>query len=114
MRQAFVLIAVAALILAGCVQQAAYATPTPTPTPTPLPTATAPQPTADLKACSQDSDCVPSTCCHAPDCANRVAINRTVCTLLCTAVCEGPLDCGAGSCGCVSGRCAVVPAAIGK
>ena len=31
------------------------------------------------------------------------------CTLMCTMVCSGPLDCGAGSCGCVNGRCSVVP-----
>jgi len=24
-------------------------------------------------------------------------------------VCEGPLDCGAGSCGCVKGKCSVIP-----
>jgi len=29
---------------------------------------------------------------------------------MCTASCEGPLDCGAGSCGCVKGKCSVVPA----
>ncbi len=99
-------IVLAVALAAGCVQQSA---PTPVPTATANPTPTPPQ-TADLKACSQDSDCVPSTCCHAPDCANRVAINRTVCTLLCTDVCSGPLDCGAGTCGCVNGGCAVVPA----
>lgn len=29
---------------------------------------------------------------------------------MCTMSCEGPLDCGAGSCGCVNGTCSVVPA----
>ena len=29
---------------------------------------------------------------------------------MCTASCEGPLDCGAGSCGCVNRRCDVIPA----
>jgi hypothetical protein len=28
----------------------------------------------------------------------------------CTMSCQGPLDCGAGSCGCVKGTCSVVPA----
>jgi len=27
---------------------------------------------------------------------------------MCTAGCEGPLDCGAGSCGCVNGTCSVI------
>ncbi len=34
-----------------------------------------------------------------------------VCNLLCTASCEGPLDCGAGRCGCVNGICSVIPSA---
>lgn len=29
---------------------------------------------------------------------------------MCTASCEGPLDCGAGSCGCVDKKCSVIPA----
>ena len=64
-------------------------------------------------ACKMDSvkavpDCVPAQCCHpsscvnfdyAPDCTNTV----------CTMSCEGPIDCGAGSCGCVNGKCEVIP-----
>jgi hypothetical protein len=30
--------------------------------------------------------------------------------MMCTAVCAGPLDCGAGSCGCVDGKCSIIPA----
>jgi hypothetical protein len=29
------------------------------------------------------------------------------CNLMCTESCEGPIDCGAGSCACVEGQCAV-------
>jgi hypothetical protein len=61
--------------------------------------------TEDL--CVVDEDCVPASCCHpdscvikekAPDCSDA----------FCTAVCSGPLDCGAGSCGCVENKCEVI------
>jgi len=61
-----------------------------------------------LTACTQDSDCVPAECCHPSSCINKDY--KEVCTLLCTASCEGPIDCGAGHCGCVNGQCGVVPA----
>jgi len=57
--------------------------------------------------CSVDADCVPAQCCHptgavtkadAPDCS----------ATLCTASCEGPLDCGAGEIKCLSNKCSVV------
>ena len=57
--------------------------------------------------CSVDADCTPAQCCHptgaihkadAPDCGG----------VLCTASCEGPLDCGAGEIKCVSNRCTIV------
>lgn len=59
-------------------------------------------------ACIADEDCVPAQCCHptsvvnkkfAPDCEG----------IVCTAVCEGPLDCGAGRPACVSSRCVIMP-----
>jgi hypothetical protein len=59
-------------------------------------------------SCTTDSDCVPAQCCHPTSCMNKAY--KHVCTLLCTASCEGPIDCGAGSCGCVNGRCSVGPA----
>jgi hypothetical protein len=63
----------------------------------------------DNQTCTMYADCVPAQCCHPASCVNhQEAIH--VCNLLCTASCEGPLDCGAGSCGCVNGRCSVVPA----
>ncbi len=58
--------------------------------------------------CESDSDCVGSTCCHPASCINRAY--RGACNELCTQVCTGPLDCGAGSCGCVNNRCVVIPA----
>ncbi|MDD1653339.1 MAG: hypothetical protein LUQ64_02210 [Methanomicrobiales archaeon] len=88
-------------------------TPTPTPTPTvttPVPPTTVsptPTPTVDRTACTVNSDCVPEQCCHPTSCINKEF--KGVCTLLCTMSCEGPIDCGAGHCGCVSGTCRVVP-----
>jgi hypothetical protein len=57
--------------------------------------------------CGVNSDCVGSTCCHPTSCINKAY--KGVCDGACTAVCEGPLDCGAGSCGCVNNRCTVIP-----
>lgn len=57
--------------------------------------------------CQYIDDCVPAECCHPSSCINRAY--KGVCNLACTESCEGPLDCGAGSCGCISGRCVVVP-----
>lgn len=61
-------------------------------------------PQVDRK-CSSDSDCVPEQCCHPTSCINKAA--KKPCDVLCTQVCEGPIDCGAGSCVCVNGQCAV-------
>jgi hypothetical protein len=63
----------------------------------------------DNQTCTTDADCMPAQCCHPTTCVNQQEAIH-VCNLLCTATCEGPLDCGAGSCGCVNGRCSVVPA----
>ena len=57
--------------------------------------------------CSVDADCVPAQCCHPSSAANKE--NAPDCRgLLCGAVCEGPLDCGAGKIACVSNRCTIV------
>ncbi len=71
------------------------------------PETTTGEPQPDIQACKSDSDCVPNLCCHPTNCINRVY--KGVCTELCTNACLGPLDCGAGSCGCINGKCAVVP-----
>jgi len=57
--------------------------------------------------CLSDSDCAGSECCHPTRCINKAF--KGVCDVLCTQVCLGPLDCGAGSCKCVNNICAVVP-----
>ena len=66
---------------------------------------------AGTRSCLADSDCVPEQCCHPTSCINSAS--KGVCTLLCTNVCDGPLDCGAGYCGCVQGSCSVVPRTTG-
>jgi len=60
--------------------------------------------------CSTDSDCVPEQCCHPTACINKedkkpcLNVNGQA---ICSQVCEGPLDCGAGTCVCVNGKCSV-------
>jgi polar amino acid transport system substrate-binding protein len=61
----------------------------------------------ETRTCSVDSDCVPEQCCHPTSCINKSY--KGVCNELCTAVCDGPIDCGAGHCGCVNGTCQVLP-----
>jgi Na+-transporting NADH:ubiquinone oxidoreductase subunit NqrF len=57
--------------------------------------------------CEIDSDCIPDSCCHSQSCANKSYVLN--CTgVFCSAVCSGPLDCGAGQCGCVKNKCEVV------
>lgn len=60
------------------------------------------------KKCSADSDCFPSSCCHAADVVN--AANKPNCnSVLCTAECEpNTLDCGQGEIRCVSGGCTAI------
>lgn len=59
------------------------------------------------KECQQDSDCAPVCGCHSNSCTP--VINKTECErVLCTQDCSGPLDCGAGYCGCVNGKCRVI------
>ncbi|VVB77685.1 Uncharacterised protein [uncultured archaeon] len=62
--------------------------------------------TNTVRLCSQDSDCTGKQCCHPNSCINKNY--KEPCNLLCTNVCEGPLDCSAGSCGCVNGKCSVI------
>ena len=61
------------------------------------------------QTCTADTDCIPAQCCHPTSCMNQGSVR--VCNLFCTASCEGPLDCGAGRCGCVNGICSVIPSA---
>lgn len=64
--------------------------------------------TTAAEQCSVDADCVPAQCCHPTSAVNKA--NAPDCAaVLCTAVCEGPLDCGAGEIKCVSNKCTIVP-----
>ncbi len=103
----FPVICIVVVLLAGCtappLDEATNTTP-PTSAVTTIP--------FDNQTCTSDADCVPAQCCHPTSCVHQASI--TVCNLFCTASCEGPLDCGAGSCGCVNGRCSVIPAASSK
>lgn len=57
--------------------------------------------------CRNDKDCSPVCGCHPNSC---VLVNtKPDCKeMLCSMECSGPLDCGAGYCGCVNGKCNVV------
>ena len=57
--------------------------------------------------CFVDTDCAPAQCCHPLSAVNKASAPDCGGTL-CTAVCEGPLDCGQGEIKCVSNRCTVV------
>jgi hypothetical protein len=100
------LICIAAVFLAGCTQN----NPPPVvPVTTTMPPATATTVPVDSQTCTTDADCVPAECCHPNSCVSQAA--KPVCNdIMCTMSCEGPLDCGAGSCGCTNGRCSVIQA----
>ena len=60
-----------------------------------------------IKECVVDSDCVAASCCHANLCVS--ADKEPDCKgMLCSMECSGPLDCGAGACRCINGKCDVV------
>ena len=79
-----------------------------TPVATPVVT-TVPLP---VQNCMVDDDCVPAECCHPTSCINKA--EKSVCNVMCTMSCEGPIDCGAGHCGCVNGKCSVVASTVSK
>ena len=57
--------------------------------------------------CKIDNECVPESCCHPESCVSKD--KSTDCSnIFCSQVCLGPLDCGAGNCGCVKGKCEVI------
>lgn len=108
---AIILICIAAITVAGCTTQPAAPAGTGTIPSSPAiqPVASSPSP-APAAECTRAADCVPAECCHPADCVP--ASQAPVCgDIMCTAVCMGPLDCGAGSCGCAGGKCIIVPAA---
>jgi len=102
-------ICIVMISVTGCTTQSggpAGTSTTPAPlTQTPPLTTVSPVPVAE---CTHYTDCVPAECCHPSSCVKES--DRPSCTgIYCTMVCSGPLDCGAGSCGCVNGKCRVVP-----
>jgi hypothetical protein len=58
--------------------------------------------------CTSNAECVPAQCCHPSSCTSTSFAPNCE-GIGCTAVCQGPIDCGAGHCECVKGACAVVP-----
>jgi len=104
------LLCILLLVLAGFIMVSGCTAGNP-PVVTVSPTQTLPPPVvtapATAQSCTTDDDCVPAQCCHPTSCTNKA--NKGVCNLMCTMSCEGPIDCGAGSCGCVNGKCSVVP-----
>jgi hypothetical protein len=59
------------------------------------------------KECEKNEDCVQECGCHVKNCIPK--IKREECPILfCTEVCQGPLDCGAGHCGCVNNKCEII------
>ena len=106
---ALVLVCIAAILLSGCTSQQPPGAIGVPPSVTPSPSAGTPADAGNsLTACTNDADCVPAQCCHPSGCINRA--DKGVCNEMCTMNCAGPLDCGAGSCGCVRGSCSIVPA----
>jgi hypothetical protein len=61
----------------------------------------------DIYTCQSDSDCVPVSCCHPDSCVNIEKMPNCK-RVLCSMDCEGPLDCGAGHCRCLNGKCSIV------
>lgn len=103
----FLLICIVAAATAGCTDGSPpAATPAPAPSPS---AAVVPATPGDAQACTIDTDCVSAECCHPKSCTGKAAVPPCD-TVMCTMSCEGPIDCGAGSCRCVNGKCRVVPA----
>jgi hypothetical protein len=64
-----------------------------------------PKSIGNISECESSSDCAPAGCCHAGSCVS--ADKKPDCSgIFCTQECvPGTLDCGQGSCACVSGKC---------
>ncbi len=58
--------------------------------------------------CQTDEECAPAECCHPLSCVDE-KYKPDCGRVFCTQVCQGPIDCGAGRCGCVNNKCQVVP-----
>ena len=55
----------------------------------------------------EEIKCVPASCCHAIECVLKNEAPNCSETM-CSMVCSGPLDCGAGSCEYINGECEIV------
>ncbi len=66
--------------------------------------------TEEDERCVSDDECVPASGCHPSKCINQENYIAPSEQMFCSTVCSGPLDCGAGSCGCVNDKCEIVPA----
>jgi hypothetical protein len=103
-------------VVSGCTtpgnQPGVTMSPTATFPPTPVVSPVVTTVPVPAQSCTVDDDCVPAQCCHPTSCINRA--EQRVCNVMCTMSCEGPLDCGAGRCGCVNGKCSVIPATVSK
>ena len=61
----------------------------------------------NINECKSDSDCFAASCCHADSCVP--ANKKPDCSgIFCSMDCESVLDCGAGHCSCINGKCNVV------
>ncbi|MBI2662659.1 hypothetical protein HYX11_04335 [Candidatus Woesearchaeota archaeon] len=60
------------------------------------------------KSCTQDSDCVPATCCHANQSINKNYAPNCQ-NILCSMGCEpNTLDCSQGEIKCVNNECTIL------
>ncbi|GEM_PF-1306196 len=63
--------------------------------------------------CEVKEDCVPAECCHPENAVNKYYSPN--CTdVACTAVCGGPLECGAGAIDCIDNHCKIIPKDLEK
>jgi hypothetical protein len=102
---AIFIVGIAVVLTAGC-------TAGPAPAGTATPTQSAPTPDvatapSDSRSCATVEDCVPAQCCHPTSCTGTATAPHCG-NVMCTMSCEGPIDCGAGSCGCVNGKCGII------
>jgi hypothetical protein len=58
----------------------------------------------------EKNKCVPATCCHATECVLAESLLAPICkNAICSMICSGPLDCGAGHCEFINNKCRIVP-----
>lgn len=56
----------------------------------------------------EEKNCVAATCCHATECV--LSEQAPDCSkAICSMVCSGPLDCGAGYCEFINNKCVIIP-----